>query len=449
MDTTLFILSLFIVQAICLYIGRQSSKNISTQDDYFLAGKSVSFLPLMMTFVATQVGGGLILGSAEEAYKYGWAVLLYPLGACLGLMLLALGLGKRMASFQVSTVAQLFEVVYSSKTLKKFASCLSIISLFMIFVAQLIASKKFMVSVGVSSELLFISFWAMVIVYTAAGGMRAVVATDIIQASFFIGCFVVCCLAVFFLNDLSVWPAGQSEAFELNEEKFLGWLLMPLLFMVIEQDMGQRCFSADAPKTVTKATATAAVITMLVCLIPVFLGVTGKNMGIEVVPGSSILMTMVTALTNPYVSALVGCAILTAIISTADSLINAISSNISQDFDLSFIDLRMSQKLTALISILGILASYFFTNVVDLLILSYELSVCCLFVPILMALFQPKGIRLSAVLAVTAGAVSYTLLKIFPAPLPKELICISLSFAGFYLGKLSTKTFQAAFRRGE
>lgn len=437
MDLTIFILSLFVLQGICFFIGRKSSEKMTTQEDYFLAGKNISFFPLMMTFVATQVGGGLVLGSAEEAYKYGWAVLLYPLGACLGLILLSLGLGKRMASFQVSTVAQLFEVVYKSKTLKKVASCLSIISLFMIFVAQLIASKKFMLSVGVSSEWIFIGFWAIVILYTALGGLQAVVATDIIQASFFIGAFILCCTYVFLFQDQAWHPAGPThEMFELNQEKFLGWLLMPLFFMVIEQDMGQRCFSADAPKTVTKATGVAALVTMLICVIPVCLGVTGKSMGVETVPGSSILMTMVSALTNPFITAVVGCAILAAIISTADSLINAISSNLSQDFDLSFITLRTSQKIAAFISILGIFVSYYFTNVVDLLILSYELSVCCLFASVLMALLRRQGNTLSAILSVTAGAASYMAFKFVDMLVPKELLSIALSFAGFYLGDL-------------
>ena len=101
-----------------------------------------------MTFVATQIGGGLVLGAAEEAYQFGWTVLLYPLGACLGFVVLALGVGKNLARFQVSTVAEFFEVVYRSPLLKKMASLLSITSLFMILMAQVIASRKFMVSLG-------------------------------------------------------------------------------------------------------------------------------------------------------------------------------------------------------------------------------------------------------------------------------------------------------------
>lgn len=157
MSITAFVIFLFGLQAICLIIGKKFSEELNNKKDYFLAGKSIRFFPLMMTFLATQVGGGLILGSAEEAYQYGWAVLLYPFGAALGLLLLGAGLGSKLARFKVSTIAQIFDVVYRSPRLKKMASILSIISLFMILIAQVIASSKFMASIGVENILWF---WA-------------------------------------------------------------------------------------------------------------------------------------------------------------------------------------------------------------------------------------------------------------------------------------------------
>lgn len=88
------------------------------------------------------------VGAAEEAYRYGWPVFFYPLRASLGLILLGLGIGKKLSEFSATTVAQIFEIVYRSPALKRVASCLSILSLFMILVAQIIASQKFLVSLG-------------------------------------------------------------------------------------------------------------------------------------------------------------------------------------------------------------------------------------------------------------------------------------------------------------
>src|ERR1700722_1897519 len=234
-DITIFLITFFLLQLVCLWVGRRASKKMESQDDYFLAGREIRFFPLLMTLIATQIGGGLILGSAEEAYRYGWAVLLYPLGASLGLMVLALGIGRRMSRFKVSTVAALFEVVYGSVTLKKIASSLSILSLFFILVAQVIASGKFMISLGVEGNAIFLLFWGLVIAYTVLGGLKAVVATDIIQAFFFIAIFLFCFLYTFFFSSFDVGSllgTRTTEAFDFDGTKLTGWLLMPLLFMV-------------------------------------------------------------------------------------------------------------------------------------------------------------------------------------------------------------------------
>ncbi|MBM3192544.1 MAG: sodium:solute symporter family protein, partial [Chlamydiae bacterium] len=193
MNLQLFICLLFGLQLLYLWIGRRSSKHLKNKEDYYLAGKSVRLLPLTLTFLATQVGGGLVLGAAEEAYHFGWSVLFYPLGASLGLIALGCGIGKKLSRFNVSTVAEIFEVVYRSPFLKKVASLFSILSLFMILIAQIIASHKFLVSVGLDNTALFVLFWMTVILYTTQGGLKAVISTDNAQAIFFslifLGCF--------------------------------------------------------------------------------------------------------------------------------------------------------------------------------------------------------------------------------------------------------------------
>src|SRR5947209_3139824 len=114
MNISIFICLLFGLQIFYWLIGRRASKSLKGKEDYFLAGKSVRFFPLMMTFLATQVGGGVVLGAANEAYVFGSPVLLYPLGVALGLILLGSGIGRKLAKFQVTTVAQIFDVVYQS-----------------------------------------------------------------------------------------------------------------------------------------------------------------------------------------------------------------------------------------------------------------------------------------------------------------------------------------------
>ncbi|MGK5593990.1 MAG: sodium:solute symporter family protein [Parachlamydiaceae bacterium] len=441
-----FIFFLFSLQVICLIVGKKSTQQMSNNDDYFLAGKGIGFFPLLMTFLATQIGGGIVLGATEEAYRYGWSVLLYPLGASLGLLFLGMGVGRKLSQFNVSTIAQIFEVVYGSVRLKQLASFLSIISLFMILVAQIIASNKFMTSIGVTHPVIFIGFWSLVIFYTAMGGLKAVVATDMIQAAFFILVFIAAVIFIGKETPVEMLLAVNQESFSFESGKLCGWLLMPLLFMVIEQDMGQRCFAAESPRTVSAATLLAALGTFLIGLIPVSLGVLANRLGITNPEGGSILMAVITQMTSPVFTALVACAILAALISTSDSLINAISSNLSQDFGFSLMrNLRSSQVISTLIALSAIAFSYYFNNIVDLLIQSYELSVSCLFVPILIAIFKPKGKAFSASIAIAGGALGFCLFRLFPPLVPKEILSIGLSFSGFVAGELLIKLMEKKF----
>lgn len=446
MDLTIFVGVLVIVQCLCLWASQRASNQLINEEDYFLAGKNVKFFPLLMTFIATQIGGGLVLGASEEAYQYGLVVILYPLGASLGFLVLALGVGRKLAQFKVSTIAELMEQVYQSVLLKKIASLLSIISLFMILIAQVIASRKFMMSLGLSNEELFLLFWAVVILYTVLGGLKAVVSIDIIQASFFIGIFVLTLGYIFYTGSFvltDVISEGlNTELFSLETSKLSGWLLMPLLFMVIEQDMAQRCFAAQSPKVVTKAAAYSALCLLLISIIPIFVGVLGKYFNVPIAPNTSVFMEVIQFLTSPAITAFVGCAVLMAILSTAISLLNAVSSNVTQDFNLNVIksisSVRLSQGLTALIGILAIFSSFYVQTILDLLIKSYELSVYCLFIPVCAALIKKQGNACSAWLAILFGGIAFCFFSSW-MNIPKEILCVSFSGLGFVIGEIYSK----------
>lgn len=436
MSIPFFLIVLFALQGICLYVGSWYASGLKNNSDYFLASKSVTFFPLMMTFVATQVGGGLVLGSAEEAYTYGWQVLFYPLGAALGLFFLSLGIGARMSTFNVPTVAQLFEVSFGSATLKKIASLLSIVSLYMVFIGQLIASQKFLLSLGIENQYVFVGFWSIVIIYTVLGGLKAVVATDVVQALFFLVVFFSSFAFALFADEYTFAETLTTHAdASLSYDKIIGWLFMPMLFMIIEQDMAQRCFAANKPRTVTYATLVAGLVTLSIAAIPVFFGVLAKTENIEIKPGSSVLMMMVQTLSSPLLSAALGSAILAAIVSTADSLINAVSSNISQDF-LPKASVRTSQGITAFIAILGIYLSYYFGNIVDILIQSYELSVSCLFIPVAYILWKRTGPKSAAIGAILGGFIGFIGLRFYPLSFPRELLSLLISLVGFLIGYL-------------
>lgn len=426
---------------VSLFVSRIAVKGQTPKkDDYALAGKNVSFLPLMLTFLATQVGGGLMIGCADDAYNYGWWVLLFPTGYAIGLLILSFGVARRIVELKVSTIAEIFEKVYGSSFLRKVCSILSIISLLLIFSAQVIATRKFFSSYGIEQNWFLIVLWVGIITYTVTGGLAAVIATDIVQLIFVAIAFVSCILFILINNPEFISLGSRVVSYETpSTDKLISWLLMPLFFILIEQDMAQRCIAGRNIKTVSSATFVAGMLAVAFAAMPIFFGVLGNNLGVELKEGSSVLMTVVAVVSNPFFTALIGAGTIAAIVSTSDSLLNAVSSNIAYDF--GDVSLKNIKVVTALVASLMLFLSFYFDNVLDILVMTYNFSIQCLFVPVVASYIRKKGCSTAAFSSVFCGALGFVLLEFVfkDLPIQKELICLLPSFFGYLSGEVLHK----------
>ncbi len=416
MNTNIFIGALALLGIFSLFVSFRSSKN--SQKSYYLANRSLGPILLALSIMATQLGGGVILGTAEGAYRFGWGALLWPLGSALGLLAVGLFFGKRLRLLNISTIAEVYTKVYKLKSLRTVASILSIISLFLILSAQLIASKGLLATVGLDTPLAFFLIWSIVVLYTMMGGLKAVVLTDVIQALFIAGALST---ALFFTKTTTATATATLPS-ALNGN-LSAWFLMPCLFMIIGQDMGQRCFSGKNGKTVLLAFLLAAIGLALIGAIPVAFGTLARGLDL---PEGNVLLTSVQLLTNPAMTAIVGTAVVVALISTVDSLLCAVSSNLALDFAL----LKNPKLLTFLVGLAAMTLAYTYTSITGLLLLSYELSVTSLSVSIIAALILKNPSPLGALLSVTLGTTGFLLFRFIDLPF-REIATLSLSALGY------------------
>jgi Na+/proline symporter len=128
-----------------------------------------------------------------------------------------------------------------------------------------------------------------------------------------------------------------------------------------------------------------------------------------------------------------------AILSTADSLLCAISSHICEDFtflkvtDNKTKTLFFSRGATFFISLLALFLSNLFNDIISVMVLAYELSVNLLFVPIFFSIFVKEPSKESALFSMLTGFISFLCIKLFfPNILGKELIPILLSTLVFF-----------------
>jgi len=448
MNTTLLLTLLSSLSVIYFIVGLITSRKVTTVDSYFLANRQVSVLPLTFTLVATQLGSGLLLGTAARAYSIGLWGILYTFGISLGFLILGFGFAAQLRSLNISTTSEIFETRYKSNKLKLFASLVSIISLWGILVAQIIASNQLFISCGISDPRWLLCFWALLIGYTMIGGLGSVIIIDTIQVIFILVIFS----AVFYY----ALPKGSISSFTIPNlmrmqsyyfgKKYVLSSLLPVvfssaLFSLIEQDLAQKFFAAKSALTATVAAFLSSIIITLFACIPLYFGVFAKIKNVHVPAGVSPLLPLIEKVSSEFVYALIICALIAAIASTADSLLCAISSHIAQDFSKflpSSRKLLISKIITFITGACALLMSFHIHgDIISVLEQSYRFSISCIFVPTVIAYFTPNVRQGAALVSIICGSISFVGVQIFlPHSILQDIIPLALSLLGYILGAI-------------
>lgn len=446
MNIHLFLAILAVFMLIYSILGFYASRHVKNVTDYFLAGRKLGVFSVTFALLATQIGGGMLLGTAQNSYSIGLFGIMYNLGMVIGFLLLGTGIAGRLRSLNVSTTAELFETRYKSRTLKKCASLLSILTLCGILVAQIVGSKELLASIGMEYEAVFLLFWCLLIFHTMLGGLQAVIIADTYQVIFILSIFVAIlwyCMSLETVSFFATFVQMQKTTFSdahVPYARLMATLIMPALFSLIEQDLAQRFFASRTRAVATISALCAGILLILFSLVPIYLGMKARFLGLAIAADSSPLMPAINALTNDFVLILATCGVIAAISSTADSLLCAISSNVAQDFDISWIGvkskLHQSKSITLTVGALALAASYIMPkNIIDLLVYSYALSVSCLFVPLIVAYYRTDVKKSAAYGAIIAGFSAFVGVYFWDTHLPKELVPLILSALGFVCGQ--------------
>ena len=426
------------------YIGWRVSKNIQSKKDYFLAGNNLGILLVTFSLIATQVGSGCLIGTPQKAYEIGLYGIFYIAGMSLGFILLAGGFAGKLQALNVSTTAEVFETKYNSIFLKKIASILSIVTLCGILIGQAIALKSVLASIGIENPLFFILAWLLIIGYTVLGGLRAVVVTDLYQVLFIICIFGGLAVWIVYKEPIGfigeIFSAHKDLLFESKAMSYSSVLIFPAMFSLIEQDLAQRFFASKNRRTAVLSALYAAVFMMIFSFIPLYFGIKAKLSGIVVSQGENPLVLFLQNNVGEVVLVLAVFGLMAALTSTADSLLCAISSNIAQDFEFSFFkkinELKLSKIITFVVGIGALSLSYVMSNdIIDIIVSSYEVMVCCLFVPIIFALFKKRLKRNSAIASVLSGAGTFIFAKTIGFGFANEFVPLFVSLAAYLLGE--------------
>ena len=101
-----YFVSIFAYLVLLGIIGVVKSRQVKKQDDFAIAGRTLSPWIMVCTMLAVWIGTGSIVGNAEMTYKTGMAALLLPVGTFIGMILLSL-IASRARNIEASSVPEI------------------------------------------------------------------------------------------------------------------------------------------------------------------------------------------------------------------------------------------------------------------------------------------------------------------------------------------------------
>ena len=336
MDTSLLI-GLTVYVCLTLGVGVYAGSKVKGSSDFLVAGRRLGLVLSTGTLAATWFGGGIVVGASSEAYKNGFmGVIADPFGAALCLIVAGLFYVRTMRRMGLTTIASFFEVRFGRHA--RLIAALCTIPTYIGWVASLMVAFGRVVQVvaGVDPDL---GIWigaAIVLFYTTAGGMWAVTLTDFIQVTVLVLGLVF--LAPTILADAGGWETIRAQipdsSFHLYPHNgdgaawfgyFRDWLVIGLGNLA-GQDLIQRSLSSRNENIAQNSAYLSALLYLTVGLIPVFLGIAGRVVLPDLEDPDLVMMKLGTTYLPPVALAIFLGALISALLSSADSALLAPAS---------------------------------------------------------------------------------------------------------------------------
>lgn len=321
----------FVLLFIFGYIGLQlvfawwASRRVHDEADYLIAGRQLG--PWMATFTvfATWFGAETCIGAAGEAYANGLSgVRADPFGYAIGIVIVGLIFAVPLWRRGIITLADLFRQRYGAGV-ERAAALIMIPTSLMWAAAQIRAFGQVLAASSELSVVVAITCAAaVVIIYTASGGMWADAMTDLVQG----GVLIAGILIVFGLvmvadggvAHITAWPA-RSGLFDADVSwlRTLETFAVPICGTIVAQELVARVLAIRSPELARRATVSAGVLYLLVGLMPVTLGLIAVNYVGPLDEQEQVLMHLAQTQLPTLLYAIFVGALVSAILSTVDS----------------------------------------------------------------------------------------------------------------------------------
>ena len=380
---------LLTVVGVGVYAGRRDR----TSDEFFVAGRQVPWWAVLGSLVATEVSAATFLAVPGVGFSENMNYLQMGIGSILARFFVA---GVFVAAFYRAGCVSIYEFLgqrFGPLSQKTGSFLFLLTRLLASGVRLMIAASGLSIILGIPLEWSIPGFVLLALIYTGAGGIRAVIWTDCIQAIVFISAgFAV---LTYLLNTVG-WEAFSSIASEAGrfeilrftpvEEGFAAWfsdanvLWLALGFGFIQttaalgtdQDLTQRLLAARSAQQAQRSLILSGFIAMPIAALFLMVGIglfayaqTAEVQALLALEGGNdAFPTFISELAPAGLRGLLLAGVLAAAMSSLDSAMAALSSSAIKDFIEPFrkegpnaAPIRLSKAMTLVFALfLGLIA---------------------------------------------------------------------------------------------
>ena len=450
----LYLIVMVIIGAICM-------KNNNSSEDYFLGGRNLNGFVAALSAQASDMSGWLLMGLPGSIYALGTGQAWIGIGLLIGTILNWILIAGRLRKYTIRannslTLPEFFTNRFrDEKNILLGVSSLVIVIFFMVYTASALASggKLFNSIFGIDYHVALVLGVVVILLYTFMGGFLAVCTTDFIQGTLMLIALlaVPICAYAFVGSDFGSQLTGtgvdaasfvnifQEDGKPITAVSIisslawgLGYFGMPHIlvrFMAIKDEKELKKSKAVGITWVTISLAAACFIGVLgrAYLAPVILG-TDNNVSTENVFIEMIKKLFIDDIKFPFIAGIFLCAILAAIMSTADSQLLVTSSAISEDIFSKFISegilhkkadernvLQISRVSVVIVSLIAFIIAWNPDSSVMALVSDAWAGFGAAFGPlVLLALFWKRTNLQGAVAGIITGAVTVIIWDYIP-----------------------------------
>ncbi|KPP99714.1 MAG: putative sucrose:Na+ symporter [Bacteroidetes bacterium HLUCCA01] len=348
-DVTISLIDYIIIGiyfAFIIWLGLYFKNRHKSEEDYFLAGRSLAWPVIGFSLFASNMGSISLIGLAESGYRTGFAVFSYEWMATIVLIIFAVFFLPYYLKNRVYTIPEFLERRYGTFARYYFSGVTITLNIFIDIASGLFAGAL-VVKMAFPDLSLTTIIWAISLFaafYTLLGGLASVVYSDTVQAVLLIFSSIVVTVLAFNLTggwDAIVAAVGTEHLTIIRPASdpdlpwpglFSGVFLLGFYFWVTNQFIAQRALAAKDTRQGQWGALFAGLLKLSALFIMVLPGVMAIVLFPDLDDPKNAYPTLIFNLLPAGLLGLTLAGFIAALMSSVDSGLNAASTLFTFDF---------------------------------------------------------------------------------------------------------------------